>query len=267
MQLINLFLDFKTGPKKVDLILSDGNACFRRVSDIYHFKAILDTWIALNSKLPEIYYNEQLQRMLPGFGELDLTRDTTPLTGPKPKRKVSKQSSKSLVRPNARSIERELNTINSTYYSHAKNPNSYTPIQLNNPKNYATADTRLSPSLSEARLPNRYTSHQFRPQNPRIDTFYDGNGAMHYSGEVSKGQANGDGTLFYPTGAMEYEGQFANNLLQGYGNLYNENGSLVYRGYFHEGVKSGTGVEYYHTGSKLYEGQFGNDKWNGYGKW
>lgn len=64
MQKVNLCLVFKTGPKNVELTCSDNIACFKKLSDVYNFKAILDTWVALHSKLTEAEYDDHLKACL-----------------------------------------------------------------------------------------------------------------------------------------------------------------------------------------------------------
>lgn len=63
MEIIDLALDFKTGVHKVELVLSHGVASFRRASDIFLFKSLIDTWVSLNTKTTEATYKNQLKRM------------------------------------------------------------------------------------------------------------------------------------------------------------------------------------------------------------
>lgn len=109
-------------------------------------------------------------------------------------------------------------------------------------------------------------------------------GYLAYEGEVLKGRAEGEGSLFLPTGELlyqgefansqfsgtgalyrtdrtvEYQGEFQNNLFEGNGSLFRKNGSVLYEGAFHQGYKEGYGV-LFDTGSNMvYQGNFHKDQ-------
>lgn len=107
-------------------------------------------------------------------------------------------------------------------------------------------------------------------------------GYTAYYGEVSKGMANGEGTLYRKSGDIRYKGSFKDNKYNGYGTLYMENGiyegefednrfegegellrmngSTEYKGTFRDGEKSGEG-ELYDSGNNLvFKGNFANDE-------
>lgn len=65
MDVLELALDFNTGIRKIELISAGGVACFRRSSDIFLFKSLLDTWCSLNSQVTEKSYKHQINRILP----------------------------------------------------------------------------------------------------------------------------------------------------------------------------------------------------------
>lgn len=107
---------------------------------------------------------------------------------------------------------------------------------------------------------------------------------LAYEGEVSKGRANGNGTLYSKEGTVVYQGQFENskyngagsryydsgqimytgtfvdNEFEGTGKLYRDNGSLEYAGSFIDNVKEGAGVLYDESGNQIYQGNFSMDE-------
>ena len=109
-------------------------------------------------------------------------------------------------------------------------------------------------------------------------------GYVAYEGEVSKGYATGEGTLFskdgvvlykgkfeknlyegegtqnYDSGVVHYTGTFHANLYEGQGSLYRENGTREYEGGFFEGMKDGEGKLYDAGGNPLYQGNFAADE-------
>lgn len=109
-------------------------------------------------------------------------------------------------------------------------------------------------------------------------------GYLAYTGEVSKGAANGSGTLYAPDGSLVYEGEFADSMYNGSGTLYYENGSpryvgdftdncyngtgksyrangiLEYSGDYVSGVRTGTGALYNSVGTQVFQGSFLNDE-------
>lgn len=81
-------------------------------------------------------------------------------------------------------------------------------------------------------------------------------GYIAYVGEVSKGRANGQGTLYTPRGTVRYEGAFQDNTYHGTGKLYGENENLIYNGEFVRNLYQGQGTLYRDNGTKEYEGEF-----------
>lgn len=206
MQLVNLYLDFKTGPKKVELLCANGNACFRRVNDIYHFKAILDTWIALNSKLPDYSYSDQIRHIIPEYDNFPVythpypnppsdynsysNSTNTPLKPSKSKLKKKSKNPTKITRATnpQRSVEKEIKTIKTTFFSNAKNPSHYTPLIFKDePKRNFDTRQHLNYTADEINL--------IKNKKIRIDTFYDCNGNIHYTGDVDENNlASGNGT-------------------------------------------------------------------------
>ena len=198
----------------------DKFATFRRVSDIYHFKAILDTWVSLNAKMPENHYREQVRRMLPSVGRFD-TKDKSATV------RKSEAKSKSRTRgrtsynpslnvtqtrtelPKSRDVsyrytnERDARVLNTAYISGVKNNSAFTPIINRNletydsvvKNNFASAENRTYDL--DGGMKSKYGG--LGPQN-RLganDIFYDDDGNVHYNGDVVNGMAHGDGTLYW----------------------------------------------------------------------
>ena len=105
-------------------------------------------------------------------------------------------------------------------------------------------------------------------------------GYIAYEGDVSKGYATGQGTLFskdgvvlytgafeknyfegegiqnYESGVMHYKGTFHQNLYEGQGTLFRENGTREYEGTFFAGMKDGEGKLFDQGGNPVFEGSF-----------
>ena len=81
-------------------------------------------------------------------------------------------------------------------------------------------------------------------------------GYLAYTGEVDKGAANGEGTLYAPDGSKVYEGQFAESTYSGTGTLYYDNGSPCYVGGFTDNQYNGSGVSYRPNGVMEYSGDY-----------
>ncbi|WP_122642523.1 MORN repeat-containing protein [Luxibacter massiliensis] len=97
--------------------------------------------------------------------------------------------------------------------------------------------------------------------------FYSGNAAIQandghiaYLGKVSKGRANGRGTLYDAQGRIIYKGNFASNAYQGNGTLYHSNMVRKYEGQFQDGKKQGAGILYGENGTAVFEGSFYEDE-------
>ena len=84
-------------------------------------------------------------------------------------------------------------------------------------------------------------------------------GYTAYIGQVKKGAAQGNGTLYRKNGSVAYQGKFEKNMYQGNGTLYRENGTKEYSGSFQKGKKQGKGKLYTENGDLIYNGRFRND--------
>ncbi|MCR4657917.1 MAG: hypothetical protein K5770_17090 [Lachnospiraceae bacterium] len=81
-------------------------------------------------------------------------------------------------------------------------------------------------------------------------------GFLAYEGNVSKGYAQGQGTLFSPDDITLYNGTFEKNMYEGNGKQYYESGALCYTGTFHENLYEGSGTLFREDGTREYEGEF-----------
>ncbi|MCR5774429.1 MAG: hypothetical protein K6G42_05035 [Lachnospiraceae bacterium] len=91
-------------------------------------------------------------------------------------------------------------------------------------------------------------------------------GYVAYEGEVSKGYATGEGSLYSPSNVMLYNGTFLKNRYEGEGSEYYESGALHYTGTFHENLYEGQGTLYREDGTEEYEGEFFSGMKEGKGK-
>lgn len=107
-------------------------------------------------------------------------------------------------------------------------------------------------------LPLKFTSGQVR--------ILAKSGYVAYEGEVSKGAANGTGTLYRNDQSLVYQGQFLNNKYQGDGKCYYKGNQLQYEGEFVNNQFQGQGILYRQDGTKEYEGTFSFGKKQGEGK-
>lgn len=90
-------------------------------------------------------------------------------------------------------------------------------------------------------------------------TLYNKDGGMVYTGSFAQNQYNGTGTLYYPEGLVCYEGGFKDNQYNGQGTLYRRNGSKEYTGDFKSGMKDGEGVLYNTGNNQVFSGNFTKD--------
>lgn len=107
-------------------------------------------------------------------------------------------------------------------------------------------------------LPLKFTSGQVR--------ILAKTGYVAYEGEVSKGAANGTGTLYRNDGSLIYEGEFQNNKYQGEGKCYYKGNQLQYEGQFVNNQFHGQGILYRQDGTKEYDGTFSFGQKQGEGK-
>lgn len=91
-------------------------------------------------------------------------------------------------------------------------------------------------------------------------TLYAADGSTVYEGQFDNSMYNGEGTLFYPNGAPHYVGSFTDNLFNGTGTCYRPSGAPEYSGSFVFGVRTGEGVLYDSVGNPVYQGNFLNDQ-------
>ena len=91
-------------------------------------------------------------------------------------------------------------------------------------------------------------------------------GYVAYEGQVSKGYATGEGTLFSKDGVVLYTGQFEKNLYEGEGTQNYESGVIHYKGTFHANQYEGQGALYRENGTREYEGGFSEGLKEGEGK-
>lgn len=87
----------------------------------------------------------------------------------------------------------------------------------------------------------------------------------NFSGQISNGQANGEGNLEILK-KIKYKGNFVNNLPYGQGRLENLEEKYVYEGEILEGKKNGKGKIEFTDTKIVYEGDFVNDCYEGQGK-
>jgi hypothetical protein len=267
MDIVNLTLDFKSGPKSTQLLVSSNTACFRRLSDIHHFKWLLETWLNLNQGITELQYLDQLKASLPNSAHLKTNLEfSSPLRRPdlSPRRPTSTRT------PNNRSKSpkvlipiKGMNSVNIDSIRRAQYYNPKTPTKLQSSDRKSKSPRNVSSSKKKSQKPQvplkSFDSGdgrgnfviQMRPEqetsNPkarldqggRVETYLDVSNNIHYTGETFNGMAHGHGKMYFPTGVLEYEGTFKCNLLNGKGILYNEMGNLLYQGEFVNGIKEG----------------------------
>ncbi|MCH5281444.1 MAG: hypothetical protein J1E61_08230 [Lachnospiraceae bacterium] len=88
---------------------------------------------------------------------------------------------------------------------------------------------------------------------------------LRYTGRLTEGKMDGEGTLYYPNGNIEYRGDFVEDRYEGMGKLYNEAGELIYEGSFLDGLYEGDGIYYYMGEIIAYEGSFSKGLYEGSG--
>ncbi len=91
-------------------------------------------------------------------------------------------------------------------------------------------------------------------------------GYIAYEGDVSKGYATGEGSLYSKNDVLLYNGSFLKNKYEGEGSQYYESGALHYTGAFHNNLYEGDGKLYREDGTEEYEGGFFSGKKEGHGK-
>lgn len=91
-------------------------------------------------------------------------------------------------------------------------------------------------------------------------------GYIAYEGDVSKGYATGEGSLYSKNDVLLYNGSFLKNKYEGDGSQYYESGALHYTGAFHNNLYEGDGKLYREDGTEEYEGGFFSGKKEGHGK-
>ena len=91
-------------------------------------------------------------------------------------------------------------------------------------------------------------------------TLYASDGSTVYEGQFADNMYNGTGTLYYPSGIPRYTGSFADNQFNGTGSYYRENGTLEYNGDYVSGTRTGKGVLYNSVARQVFQGNFLNDE-------
>ena len=91
-------------------------------------------------------------------------------------------------------------------------------------------------------------------------------GYIAYEGDVSKGYATGEGSLYSKNDVLIYNGSFLKNKYEGEGSQYYDSGALHYTGAFHNNLYEGDGKLYREDGTEEYEGGFFSGKKEGHGK-
>ncbi|HCS00124.1 MAG TPA: hypothetical protein DIS68_04850 [Lachnospiraceae bacterium] len=91
-------------------------------------------------------------------------------------------------------------------------------------------------------------------------------GYIAYEGDVSKGYATGEGSLYSKNDVLLYNGSFLKNKYEGDGSQYYDSGALHYTGAFHNNLYEGDGKLYREDGTEEYEGGFFSGKKEGHGK-
>ena len=91
-------------------------------------------------------------------------------------------------------------------------------------------------------------------------------GSIAYEGDVSKGYATGEGSLYSKNDVLLYNGSFLKNKYEGDGSQYYDSGALHYTGAFHNNLYEGDGKLYREDGTEEYEGGFFSGKKEGHGK-
>ncbi len=91
-------------------------------------------------------------------------------------------------------------------------------------------------------------------------------GYIAYEGDVSKGYATGEGSLYSKNDVLLYNGSFLKNKYEGEGSQYYDSGALHYTGAFHNNLYEGDGKLYREDGTEEYEGGFFSGKKEGHGK-
>jgi hypothetical protein len=86
-----------------------------------------------------------------------------------------------------------------------------------------------------------------------------------FVGAVSKGRANGMGTLYDPDGGVMYAGEFQNSMYEGKGETRYPGGALQYVGMFSQNRYQGAGVYYRPEGTVEYAGEFSDGRRQGEG--
>ena len=89
----------------------------------------------------------------------------------------------------------------------------------------------------------KYNSVQLRLAKDKV-RILGKSGYLAYEGQVDKGYASGQGTLYDPEGNMVYLGNFEKSRFEGDGKSYYDNGALKYTGSFHNNEFDGHGLFY-----------------------
>ncbi len=106
---------------------------------------------------------------------------------------------------------------------------------------------------------SKYLAYEGNVSKGKADgkgTLYSEAGVVVYQGDFANSMYNGQGNRYYDSGQLMYVGTFVDNEFSGNGKLYRENRSLEYDGSFVDGMKEGSGVLYDEGNNKIYNGEF-----------
>ena len=91
-------------------------------------------------------------------------------------------------------------------------------------------------------------------------TLYAADGGTVYTGQFKDSKFNGNGTLYYANGTPRYVGSFTDNVFDGSGSYYRENGTIEYKGDYLQGARTGNGTLYNSVSAQVFQGQFLDDR-------
>ena len=91
-------------------------------------------------------------------------------------------------------------------------------------------------------------------------TLYAADSSTVYVGQFADNMYNGSGTLYYPSGTPRYTGSFTDNEFHGTGKYFRTNGTVEYQGDYVHGVRTGAGTLYNSVGDTVFQGSFLNNE-------
>ena len=91
-------------------------------------------------------------------------------------------------------------------------------------------------------------------------SLYAADGSLVYEGAFADNMYNGQGKQYYPSGVPQYVGSFTDNEYNGQGSYYRPSGILEYQGDYVFGVRTGSGTLYDSVGDQIFQGSFLNNE-------